>query len=184
MSARPIYLIGYMAVGKTTLGNALADAAPVHFIDLDAEIERAAGMSVGEFFARRGEDDFRRLEADTLAHIAREAASAVVTSVIACGGGTPCRPDSMQLMLDTGTVVWLQADIGRVVSRLIDAPGTRPRVDALLRDPAALTEFVIAENSRRERFYSRAHYRFDTTRLDTPDEVAQTVARFISQFDL
>lgn len=179
MAVRPIYLIGYMAVGKTTLGSALAARAGVRFVDLDAEIERRAGKSVGAIFADEGEDVFRRLEADTLAAVAADAAAGDRRTVIACGGGTPCRRQSMDLMLATGTVVWLQADTDRVVKRLLDAPGQRPRIDALGADRAAIEAFVLDENRRRECHYSRAHSRFDATRLDTPDEVAATVARFI-----
>ncbi|MDO4320132.1 MAG: shikimate kinase [Bacteroidales bacterium] len=182
MALRPIYLIGYMAVGKTTLGTALAEAAGVRFVDLDAEIERRAGMSVSEIFAQSGEAEFRRSEVETLAAVSADAAAAQRPTVIACGGGTPCRPESMRLMLDTGTVVWLQADTDRVISRLLDAPGQRPRIDALRDDRRALTDFVLDESRRRECHYSRAHSRFDATRLDTPAEVAETVARFIDQF--
>lgn len=182
MRRRLIYLIGYMAVGKTTLGRALGEVAGVRFVDLDAEIEHRAAMSVSEIFARYGEAEFRRLEAEALECIACGDADA--TTVVACGGGTPCRDRSMQLMLDTGTVVWLRADTDRVISRLIDAPGVRPRIDALRADPDALRQFVLEEGRVRDRHYSRAHHTFDSTRLDTLDEVALTVQRFIKQFDI
>lgn len=165
-----------MAAGKTTLGRAVAEAAAIPFFDLDAEVERMAGMPVGDIFARLGEQAFRDMEARTLERVAASCGRVVV----ACGGGTPCRPASMDLMLRAGTVVWLQADENRVLRRLREAPGQRPRIDAVA--DSSLAAFVRAEGARRAPFYSRAPHTFDSTRLDTPAEVADTVRLFVQTF--
>lgn len=55
----PIVLIGMMGVGKSTVGRRLAARLGLSFVDADEEIERAAGMSVSEIFARYGEAHFR-----------------------------------------------------------------------------------------------------------------------------
>lgn len=171
-----LYLIGQAACGKSTLGAALAARTGRPWVDLDAEIERRAGMSVRQIFDTLGEDAFRRIEADTLALVAARADSPIV----ACGGGTPCHGDNMRLMLATGTVVWLRADPARVISRILDAPGQRPRYDHV-RD---LAEALRRELDERTPAYARAHHTFDSTRLDTADEIADTVTRFITQIPL
>ena len=63
---RPIFLIGYMASGKTTLGRALARATGRRFIDLDFYIEQRYRMKVPEIFSRHGEAEFRRMESAML----------------------------------------------------------------------------------------------------------------------
>ncbi|MDE6074645.1 MAG: shikimate kinase, partial [Muribaculaceae bacterium] len=87
---KPVFLIGFMGSGKTTLCNALTARTGLRSVDLDDFIENEAGMSIKEFFARYGEAEFRRLESESLA---RAAASGY--DIIACGGGTPCFNNNM-----------------------------------------------------------------------------------------
>ncbi len=172
---RPLFLIGFMAVGKTTLGRALAARCPgMRFVDLDAEVEAAEGCSVGEIFATRGEEAFRALESDMLRRVAADGC------VVACGGGTPCRPANMDFMLGAGTVVWLQASPGRVAARLLEAPeGQRPLADRYRSDPEALAAFIERMEAERAPHYSRAHLTFDADGLDTADEVEESSRRFL-----
>ncbi|MCM1068181.1 MAG: shikimate kinase [Muribaculaceae bacterium] len=167
-----------MASGKSTLGSALAAAVPgLDFIDLDAAVEAEAGCSIAEIFARSGEEAFRAIEADMLRRVCRRG------SVIACGGGTPCRKANMDFMLSAGTVVRLDADVDTIVRRLLEAPeGSRPLVDAFRSDPAALTGRVRTMLGERADAYSRAHAAFDANLLDTAEQVAGSVARFRLQF--
>ncbi len=167
-----LFLIGQAACGKSTLGRALARRTGRPFVDLDAEVERIAGMSVAAIFATRGEEAFRALEADALAAVTARADSPIV----ACGGGTPCRPGAIEAMLAAGTVVLLRADTARVVSRILDAPGTRPRLEGV----ADIAVALAREWEQRAPFYTRAHHTFDSTRLDTPAEIDLTVERFIN----
>ena len=89
-----------MACGKSTLLRAVAERVPGRkYIDLDHEIVRAAGKSIPAIFAEDGEEAFRRLESDILASMCR------TDAIVACGGGTPCRPGAMDAMLAAGTVV-------------------------------------------------------------------------------
>lgn len=164
-----------MASGKTTLGRPLAAALCRPFVDLDEKVEADAGMSVPELFATRGESEFRRLESLALKEAAAEGA------IVACGGGTPCREENMRLMLDAGTVVELRASRDTILRRLRLAPGQRPLVDALLSDPKALEAKVSELIAAREPFYSRAHRTFNSDRLETEQEIAESVCEFINQ---
>lgn len=174
---KPVFLIGFMASGKTTLGRALADVVPgLSFVDLDDEIRRTAGMSVPDIFATRGEAGFRALESEVLTAVSRP------DTVVACGGGTPCRKENMDFMLAAGTVVRLLADPGVTVRRLIEAGPGRPLIDALLNDPDALLIKVTEMMEAREPHYSRATLVFDANRLETAEQIAASVARFRSEF--
>lgn len=168
---KSIFLIGFMASGKTTLGRALAAAMPgVRFIDLDEAIEAEAGRSVADIFADEGEAAFRRIESDVLRKVSH------CDSIIACGGGTPCRPENMDFMLEVGSVIYLTATSDRIVQRLQEAPpGRRPLVDALLDNTEKLKEYVDNMIATRECYYKRAHHTFDANRLDTKEQIDTSV---------
>lgn len=177
----PIFLIGYMACGKTTLGEALKEAFPglVDFVDLDHEVERLAGMSVAGIFATAGESAFRAMERETLAQLAT--AHSPRRLIVACGGGTPCHSDSMDLMLSRGTAVWLRASRERTISRLLEADGERPLVAGM--DAETLGAFIDSHLAERFPAYSRAHFCFDSSELENAEEIAATVARFAAIFN-
>ncbi|MCM1406525.1 MAG: shikimate kinase, partial [[Clostridium] fimetarium] len=110
----PVYLIGFMGSGKTTLGRALAAANPaLRYVDLDEEVERRAGMSVREIFARHGERRFRQLESEALRDFASER-----NLIVGCGGGTPCQPGNMGFMNARGLTVLLRASDEALLRRL------------------------------------------------------------------
>jgi shikimate kinase len=108
-----VYLIGFMGAGKSTVGSTLAGVLERPFVDLDDEIERADRRSIPQIFAEDGETGFRLLETDAL-----RAVSQGPPSVVACGGGVVTAPDNLRIMRDTGTVVYLAADIETVGERL------------------------------------------------------------------
>ncbi|MDE6483782.1 MAG: shikimate kinase [Duncaniella sp.] len=174
---KPIFLIGYMCSGKTTLGRALEQVADVTYIDLDDMIVEEQGMSVSEIFTARGEDVFRSLEADALARVAR-----LENVVVGCGGGTACNPANMELMNGCGTTVLLEARRDRLLVRLLEGRARRPLI-------ASLTDEEVERAmerglAQRKVHYERAANRFDSSLLETPDEVAGTVELFIKKFNL
>ncbi len=161
-----------MGCGKTTLGRALEEATGLKFIDLDDYIEASAGMSVTECFARLGEDGFRAAERDALREIADKE-----DVVIACGGGTPCHFDNMEVMNSRGTTVWLNASQGRLYERLIVALDNRP----LLKDksPDQLKSIIDRSLKERHPYYSQAHYMLPSDLLENPREIAGTIHQFL-----
>jgi shikimate kinase len=98
-----IYLIGFMASGKTTLGQLVAARTDAPFLDTDQVIESQAGMSVAEIFDAYGEDYFRLLERDVLMQT-----EFYPKSLNATGGGLPAYADNMDWMLDRGITIYLQ----------------------------------------------------------------------------
>src|SRR5688572_3635141 len=98
--AQRIFLIGFMGSGKSTQGKKLAKALQRPFIDLDNYIEKKEEMSVENIFAEKSEEVFREKEALYL----KQVISRYESSVISCGGGTPCFNDNLEVMLKKGVV--------------------------------------------------------------------------------
>src|SRR3954468_15965258 len=99
-----IHLIGPRGGGKTTGGRLLAERLGWTFADTDERIERAAGLSIAELFATRGENSFRELEAEVLS-----AFGAAERIVVATGGGVVLRPENRELLRTMGRTIWLTA---------------------------------------------------------------------------
>jgi shikimate kinase len=116
-----VYLTGFMGTGKSAVGAALARRLRRPFLDLDAEIERAAGRSVAELFARRGEPAFRRLERRAL-----RTAAARSGLVVALGGGALLDRRSLALVEKTGVLVKLSCARRELVRRLRPSRAARP----------------------------------------------------------
>lgn len=173
---RPIFLIGFMCSGKTTLGRALASRTGMRFIDLDQMIEEEQGMSVKSIFDELGEAKFRRLEADALARV-----SMMTDVIVACGGGTPCQPGAMQLMNDRGLTIKLVPDSTRLVRRLMYGRRKRPLL-AGIATPAEMLEFATRKIEERAPWYDQARHSFDSSMLETKMEIAITVDEFINEF--
>lgn len=171
---RPVYLIGFMGCGKSTLGRAAAALSGLRYIDLDAEAEKRLGSSISETFLRGGSELFRKAEHDALCSVS------ACPAIVACGGGTACRPENMELMLRTGTVIWITAECDRIIRRLMEAPPQqRPLIADVHSDIKALGERVDTLMNQRSEAYGRAHLKFDGTFLDNEQELKQTVSSFI-----
>lgn len=117
---KPVVLVGMMGAGKTAVGRELAQMLGVAFRDSDAEIERAAAMSVAEIFARDGEDFFRDREAEVIARLLR-----ADPGVLAVGGGAFLRPETRARVTQSGVALWLKADLELLWSR-VRRKTTRP----------------------------------------------------------
>jgi shikimate kinase len=148
----PIFLVGFMASGKTTVGKLVASRIGWAFADIDDVVTRAAGRSVAEIFEAEGEEGFRRRESDAI----RESASRA-RAVIATGGGAACREENLALMLTAGRVVALAVSAEEAVARAGTDSG-RPLLDGQA-DPLAFARGLL---SARAQFYARAHLLVDT----------------------
>lgn len=104
-----IILIGMPGCGKTTVAEALARYTGRKWVDIDREIEKAAGKSIPAIFAQDGEDTFRRLETEILAGICKESAL-----VIATGGGCVTKEENHPLLRQNGRLFWLQRDLDKL----------------------------------------------------------------------
>jgi shikimate kinase/3-dehydroquinate synthase len=163
--ATPLFLVGFMGAGKTTVGTRIAAASARRFVDLDDAIAAAGGRPTAELVAA-DEPAFRRLEAETLATLVTEASRAGDGLVIATGGGAAAHGDNLARMRAAGVVVALSASPRAVLARCGRSSG-RPLL------PTSTTE-VATLMRRREPSYRRAHAVVDTDDL-APDAVAARV---------
>lgn len=99
---QPIFLVGPMGAGKTTVGRQLARLLHKVFVDLDAEIEARSGADIPWIFDVEGEEGFRKRESSMLAELAAQQ-----DVVIATGGGVVLSPDNRSLMSSSGLIVYL-----------------------------------------------------------------------------
>ena len=169
---KPVFLIGYMGCGKTTLGEVLARQMKLRFIDLDEFIESRQGMSIVKIFDEMGENRFRELETDALSEVA-----AMTDVIIGCGGGTPCHGDNMELMNRAGITVWLTTSPERITDRLLlpEQKCKRPKINHLSPDEVlALVEKELAE---RAPFYAQSQLQFDSTDIETATATKRTARR-------
>ena len=113
LGGRSIVLVGMMGAGKTSVGKRLAAALSLPFVDADAEIETAAGMSIAEIFARHGEAYFRDGERRVVARLLGEG-----QRIVATGGGAFMSAATRDKIADRGVSVWLKADADVLLRRV------------------------------------------------------------------
>lgn len=154
-----IYLIGYMASGKSKLGRELADGLDYGFLDLDDLFEERYRISILDFFDKYDEQNFRRIEKELLHETA-----GLENIVIATGGGTPCFFDNMEFIRKHGLSVYLFWETPALISRLNQIRRRRP----LIKDMSAadLETFIQKHLLERESFYRQADLVFDMQEED------------------
>ena len=169
---KPVFLIGYMGCGKTTLGEALARQMGLRYIDLDEYIEQRCGMTVVEIFDKMGQDRFRELETEALLKVA-----AMTDVIVGCGGGTPCHSGNMDLMNEAGITVWLTTSPERISARLLlpEEKSKRPKIVDLPDD--AVLPLVEKELEARSIYYRQAQLQFDSTDIETGPATRRTARR-------
>jgi shikimate kinase len=146
LGRRSIVLVGMMGVGKSSIGRRLGARLGIPFVDADAEIETAAGMSIVDIFARHGEADFRSGEARVIARLLEGG-----PQVLATGGGAVMNPDTRALIKTKGVSVWLNAELDVLMRRISKRKHERPLLQTA--DPAATLRELLAA---REPFYAQA----------------------------
>jgi XRE family aerobic/anaerobic benzoate catabolism transcriptional regulator len=120
-----IALIGLRGAGKSTLGARLATTLRVPFIELDREIERLAGMSLGALLDLYGQSAYRRYERRALESVIETYERAV----IATGGSLVSEPATFDLLLSACFTVWLTARPEEHMSRVMAQGDLRPMAD-------------------------------------------------------
>ncbi|NTV48372.1 MAG: shikimate kinase [Geobacteraceae bacterium] len=167
MVERPLIMTGFMGSGKSTVGKIVAERLGYRFIDLDAEIVAAAGCSVNDIFANKGEPEFRALESSTLEQIL----SAEERCVVATGGGAVICQQNRTLMRRRGVIINLMVTLEQMLVRL---SGCSDRPLLAGDDAAKRAETLMNE---REQFYADADIRIDTDGKSVEDVAAEILCR-------
>ncbi len=160
MTADKIYLVGFMAAGKTTVARALAGRLGWRAEDIDELIEARERRTVADIFSRNGEPYFRALERDILRLLLP-----LRHVVVATGGGTFMDPDNRGAINMDGVSVWLDVPLEELVGRL-PADGRRP----LAADRVQMERLYAV----RQVAYANAQLRIDA-RGAHPEAVAERI---------
>jgi shikimate kinase len=154
-----IFLVGFMAAGKTTVSRLLAERLGWRFEDVDTLIEARERRPIADIFSRQGEPYFRTVE--------REIVNLLIPIrhvVVATGGGTFADPDNQARMHRDGLCVWLDVPFDEVLAR-IPSDGRRP----LAADRAQMERLYTT----RQLAYAGAHVRIDAAGLSSEEAVDQ-----------
>jgi shikimate kinase len=159
-----IFIIGYMAAGKSVFGRQLAIELKYRFLDLDDLIAADCGCSVPDCFIKYGEPFFRKMERRILLDHLHEN-----KTVVATGGGAPCHADNMKRMNESGITVFLDTPLNVIIHRLKADKSSRP----LLRDIPGneLPAFIEGHCAERREFYMQAKNVVDPMRDDYLKEI-------------
>ncbi len=168
---KPVFLIGYMGSGKSTVGRKLARSMGYFHFDLDEEIEKLAGKSILLIFSEEGENAFRQLEHSLLISLTRRK-----NIVVSTGGGTPCFYDNLQQMKNAGVTVYIRMKPESLAKRLQTARIKRPLLEQVYNQD--LAAFITGHLSLREDFYNKAHFIVKGENLDF-DQLLITVREYL-----
>ncbi|MEE3182118.1 MAG: shikimate kinase [Planctomycetota bacterium] len=168
-----VYLVGYRASGKTTVGRALAARLCCEFVDTDHLVETEAGREIAVIFQESGEEAFRHLESEILRRVC-ERASRGEELVVATGGGVVLLADNIKLMRNSGKVVWLRAPAAVLEQRIGADPATG-RSRPPLQGASAASEVEEVLKRRYPLYEASAECIVDTGDLD-PEEVCSVIA--------
>jgi shikimate kinase len=145
LGRRSVVLVGMMGAGKSSVGRRLALRLGIPFVDADAEIESAAGMTIPEIFAQHGEPYFRAGEARVIVRLLEAG-----PQVLATGGGATMDENTRALVRDKGISVWLKADLDVLLKRT-KRRSDRPLVDRMkelmpLREPVYAQSDIVVQS--------------------------------------
>lgn len=152
--AQRVTLIGLRGAGKSTLGRLAAEALGVPFLELNAEIEQACGMPVGEVMALYGQEGYRQLERQAVERVA----AAHDRLVLAVAGGIVSEPATFEFLLRHFHTIWLRARPEEHMARVRAQGDERPMAG----NPAAMQELRRILTGR-EALYARAEAQVDTS---------------------
>ena len=172
--AAPVFLTGFMGVGKSKVGLILAQRLGRFFFDTDQMVELRAGKSISEIFADEGEAHFRRLE-----HQCVRETSDRSDVVVALGGGAITRPENVERVRRKGVLVCLEADIDTIFAR-VDRRDDRPLLAGLAPEQKrAKIERMLEE---RAPFYDQADIKLRTREAQTPQDTAQQLIQLLEHW--
>ncbi|MBP3229095.1 MAG: shikimate kinase [Bacteroidaceae bacterium] len=170
---KALILIGYMCVGKTTIGREVARRTGRRFYDLDWYIEERFHKRIPQIFADDGEERFRDMERRMLHEVAE-----FEDVVISCGGGTPCFFDNADYMNAVAETVYLKATPETILAHLKLAKGRRPLLEG--KTPDELAAYVAAQLAEREPFYACARHTVPVEVLRDTTKVAEVASAVVA----
>ena len=177
----PIYLIGYMGAGKSTVGRLLAQKLNWHFVDLDDAFTEIYGLTPADFVRKYGVEQFRKNEKNCVETLAELPIQKVI---YATGGGYPCWEDNMDCLKELGTSIYIRWEPQHLAKR-IELSGVEHRPILQGKHGNELLKFVEWQMSGREQFYQQADFIIDAPlnkaalNENNDDDIAQYLSHLI-----
>jgi len=169
---QPIYLMGFMGTGKTTVGLLLAQQLGRAFLDTDDLIECAAKMPIAEIFAKFGEAHFRKIEREVIEEVSRRR-----RVIIALGGGAVCDTQNWATISHSGRTVLLDCRPETIMQRL-SQDTTRPLLPGSALEKLGRIQALLAQ---REPCYSKADLRIRIEDTESAEDIAKRVIQILEE---
>lgn len=149
-----VILVGYMAVGKTTIASLLSEKIGLKMVDLDNLIEEKTNLSVSDIFEHKGEIYFRNIEHEILKEVLENEEKLIIST----GGGTPCYANNHLLINSKNAIsIYLKASLPIIFERLKSDKKNRPLVAN--QSDEELEEFIAKHLFERSYFYNQATFK-------------------------
>ena len=168
---RNIVLIGFMGSGKTTSGKELAHALGFKSLDLDQVVEEKCGMKIPDIFENKGEDYFRKKEAEAVDSLMK-----IENHVISTGGGVWLNPENRKKLLDLGLCVWLKVSPEIAFKRIESYLSHRP----LLSHSDNPLKMITRLLTDREVEYSKAQIVVNTDNKN-PKQIVSEIIEYLKK---
>ncbi len=169
-----VWLVGVMGSGKSSVASELARRSGLESVDLDREVAARTGCSIAHLWGTVGEAAFRDMEAAALIRAASRGGQ-----VIATGGGAVLRPENVERMRRSGTVIWLDASPPVLAARLGDGDATRP---LLAEHGSAEAALAAIRQQPADLYAAAAHHHIATDELDVA-EVCDRIEQLLTLAD-
>ena len=167
---KPLYLIGFMGSGKSTVSRHMSRALDVPKIEMDEVLAERAGKPITRIFAEDGEEAFRQMETALLREI-----GAGEPALVSCGGGVVLRPENVEIMKTTGTILMLSATPQTIFQRVRHST-KRPILNGNMN-----VEFIAELMTKRDPAYRAAADVTVSIDGKTSDIVAKELVEWICQ---
>lgn len=169
-----LYLTGYMASGKSTLGRKIAKRTELPFFDTDKMIEEAEGATCADIITFAGEEYFREAERRAL-----EQTAEMENAIISTGGGLPIWGDNQLWIAEHGVSVYLKREPEQILSRLSER-GRQKRPKFRGKSDEELLQFMHEHLTEREPIYLKAEIVFDCSEV-SDEEIVDKLAELLSK---
>ena len=124
LTTKKLFLVGFMAIGKTTIGKRISSKLNIPFFDSDRELEFFLNTSINEFFKTHGEDKFRKIEEKVI--LDKIKSNKKNGFVMSLGGGAYLNKNTRQLINTAGISIWLDGNIDIIYNRIKKSKNVRP----------------------------------------------------------
>jgi len=165
--------MGYMASGKTTIGDKLSKKLDIPFIDLDQYISEKENLSITEIFNQKGESDFRKSELKYLHELLKSDCS----FVLSLGGGTPAVRNAIDIITKYSHSIYLKATVKTLAKRLLPDTIERPMLSSINED--LLVGYIQEQLAERTKYYEKAGLKINVDHLT----ISETIAAILKEIN-